>query len=418
MIHLREAVRRTMPKPARELLVDLRDRLAPPPQEDVVQHDYQMIADSNPQPRLSIVLPYVSPDRAFGGITTGIEVFLECGKRAGVDLRILIDDFGRLDRTLVDDTARAVGLDPNVIEIVPRESQTPTVAVRSGDVFVAYNWWSAINVRGLREKQNAHFGGALKPLPYLIQEYEPGFYPFSSAHMLARSAIDSTERLWAIFNSSQLRDYFHAQGHRAERGYTFEPRLSRRLAPFRAARPAKEKQILVYGRPKIQRNCFPSILKGLGAWAERHPEFGEWRVVSAGLRHRPIEVAKDRWLKSLGKLSIEEYARALQTSAVGLSLMSSPHPSYPPLEMAHFGVRTITNTFTCKDLSSTHENIISISDIGPTTIAAALATACGEFEVAPEAGWERRSNMPGYLDDGPFAFFDELARDLRAIAWQ
>jgi hypothetical protein len=414
-----QSIKQSMPKSVRQLMVGLRDRLAAPPHEYVVQHGYQMEADLNPKPRLSIVLPTTNYQKAFGGITTGIEVFLECGKRTGVDLRILIDDFERdLDRTLVDNTARAVGLDPSDIEIIPRNSQTPTVSVRRGDIFIAYNWWSALNLRELREMQAAHFGGSPKPLLYLIQEYEPGFYPFSTGHMLARSAFDSTERLWGIFNSSQLREYFHAQGHRVERAYTFEPRLSRRLTPFlNSSRSVKERQILVYGRPGIARNCFSAIVKGLGVWTGAHAEFADWRIVSAGLSHQPIEIAKDRQLLSLGKLSLADYARVLQTSGVGLALMASPHPSYPPLEMAHFGMRTITNSYANKNLSMSHDNIISMPDVAPRTIAAALATACKDFEAAPEAGWNRRSNMPMFLADGPFEFLDELALDLRAAAW-
>jgi len=416
---LNETIKQTMPKPVRRLLVGLRDRLAAPSHEDVVQHSYNMAVESNLRPRLSLVLPTTNHEKAFGGITTAIEVFLECGKRAGVDLRILVDDFERsLDRTLVDNTARAVGLSPNAIEILSRESQTPTVSVRAGDVFMVYNWWSALNIQGLRETQAAHFGGAPKPLLYLIQEYEPGFYPFSTGHMLARSAFDSIENLWGIFNSSQLRVYFHAHGHRVEREYTFEPRLSRRLAPFlNSVRPAKQRQILVYGRPGIPRNCFSAILKGLGVWADGHPEFADWRIVSAGLSHRPIEIAKARHVISLGKLSLTDYARVLQTSGVGLALMASPHPSYPPLEMAHFGMRTITNSYANKNLSLAHENIISIPDVAPATIASALAAACSNFEASPDAGWHRRSNMPMFLADGPFEFLDQLADDLRAAAW-
>jgi hypothetical protein len=97
--------------------------------------------------------------------------------------------------------------------------------------------------------------------------------------------------------------------------------------------------------------------------------------------------------------------------------MASPHPSYPPLEMAHFGMRTITNSYANKNLSLAHENIISIPDVAPATIASALAAACSSFEASPDAGWHRRSNMPMFLADGPFEFLDQLADDLRAAAW-
>ena len=74
-------------------------------------------------------------------------------------------------------------------------------------------------------------------------------------------------------------------------------------------------------------------------------------------------------MASLGKLSLTDYAELLRRTAVGLSLMASPHPSYPPLEMAHFGVRTVTNSYTCKDLSKSHANILSLPDVSAERIA-------------------------------------------------
>jgi hypothetical protein len=65
--------------------------------------------------------------------------------------------------------------------------------------------------------------------------------------------------------------------------------------------------------------------------------------VSVGELHRDIRLARGVILQSKGKLSLEEYAACLEDAAIGLSLMVSPHPSYPPLEMAEFSVRVITN---------------------------------------------------------------------------
>ncbi len=118
-------------------------------------------------------------------------------------------------------------------------------------------------------------------------------------------------------------------------------------------------------------------------------------------------------LAPLGKLSIEQYAHTLETAAVGLSLMASPHPSYPPLEMAHFGVRTITNSYTCKDLSKVHENIVSLDNIFPEAIATALAEQCRAFLANPAAGWRAKSLTPDYLSDEPFPFMQELAEAVR-----
>ena len=114
---------------------------------------------------------------------------------------------------------------------------------------------------------------------------------------------------------------------------------------------------------------------------------------------------------------MEAYGELLRTSAVGLSLMSSPHPSYPPLEMAHLGVITITNWYANKDLSSAHDNIISISDIRSETIAEAVAMACKKFEATPDIGALGRTHMKSFLVPGPFECIDELSKALQSGPW-
>ena len=56
-------------------------------------------------------------------------------------------------------------------------------------------------------------------------------------------------------------------------------------------------------------------------------------------------------LHGLGKLSLAEYAAVLARMDLGISLMFSPHPSYPPLEMAAAGVRVLTNRWPGKEPS-------------------------------------------------------------------
>jgi len=413
----RDLIKQYAPARVRAVVSRVRAQLAAPPPEVSSLHNYLMIPDDNPKPRLSLVLPSVSPNAAFGGVTTGLDIFLEIGKRTGADLRIVTDEFERrTDRSLVDRRARAIGLDPDAIEIVSRRSQTPTLTIRRWEVFVCYNWWASLNIRGLIDEQARHFGGDLRPFLYLIQEYEPLFYPFSSAHMLARLAFDPKRPCWGIFNSQQLHDFFQAQGHRLTRSSVFEPKISPGLRPALTLGPtAKVRRILVYGRPSIARNCFPAIESGLKIWAQRNPQFADWEVVSAGMAHSSVRIARGRAIHSLGKLSLEAYAELLRTTAVGVSLMSSPHPSYPPLEMAHFGIRTVTNRYANKDLSTAHDNILSIPDIDAPTVAEALAEACRRFEAAPNAGWQAKSHMPAFLDPAAWPFLDEVSIELQKV---
>lgn len=417
MPQLRELIKRNLPTGVRNAVVEVRNMFSAGALEDIVLHDYKVVADADTRPRLSLIIPSVDPAGAFGGVTTGVDIYLTLCQRTGAQPRIITDDFERkLDRDMIDRRASALRLDPTTIEICPRIEEVPTISVRKNEVFFTYNWWTTLNARAIMQRQAELFGRSARPFIYIIQDYEPLFYSFSSTHMLARLALDPGQPCWGVFNSSQLHTFFEAQGHQLERAYVFEPKISRGLRPALDAGPVdKAKRILVYGRPQIPRNCFPAVEKGLRLWAERYPQFADWEVVSAGLPHKPVPIGGGRALNALGKLPLEDYANLLRTTSVGLSLMASPHPSYPPLEMAHFGALTITNQYANKDLGPLHDNIISIPDIDASTIAAALAQACERFEAAPQAGWQGQSRMPTYLDPAEWPFLSELADDLKAV---
>ena len=60
-------------------------------------------------------------------------------------------------------------------------------------------------------------------------------------------------------------------------------------------------------------------------------------------------------------------------------LMVSPHPSYLPMEMAAFGIHTITNCYENKKLSTFSDSIISLRTASPASIADTLCRLCEQF---------------------------------------
>ncbi len=413
---LRETVKRIAPAFARQAFIATRAKFGRPPAEDVVLHEYSLVADPAPEGRLNLVIPSIATRSIFGGVATGLDFLFFCARALNFRPRIVIDEFNdATDLVFVSRAAYRSGFSQKDIEYVRRTAVCQPIEVRRNDLFLAYNWWVALNLRGLLAQQQAHFESAgRRPLIYLVQEYEPAFYGMSSTHMLARAAFDGAERTFGVFNSKELHAYFRLQGHSFEREFVFSPRMSRSLKEARSgAFPPKQKTILVYGRPMSARNCFPAVVSGLKAFLHSYPEFNDWAFQSAGAAHASIALGRGKVLRALGKLSTEDYARTLDLAAVGLSLMASPHPSYPPLEMAHFGVRTITNDYPCKDLSGAHENIKSVRNILPETIAEALAGQCRAFLADPEAGWHAKSMMPDYLADEQFPFMEEFVAAIR-----
>ncbi|GFE52494.1 hypothetical protein So717_42470 [Roseobacter cerasinus] len=420
MSRLRDMARRAAPPGLRSAVRRAKKSFMGPSLFEVELGDYRFAADPSEVPRLTLVLPGILRRNAFGGVNTGLDLFCRLAqalRQTGpLDLRLILTNPEDVEAdNAFTRAAKPTGLDISDVDIRPRCFKGSEVAVRKNEVFMAFNWTCAGNLRGLLRAQAEHFDVAPRPMLYPIQEYEPNFYTFSSDHLLAREVYDSDWPIFALVNSSQLARWLEVQGHSFARTDVFEPQLSAALRPFLkdASSTTRKKQILVYGRPAEDRNCFPILRKALQIWAEAHPEQAGWSVLSAGTPHRPVPLAGGRQLQSVGKLSLEDYARMLCETAVGISLMASPHPSYPPFEMAHFGLRTLTNRFAHKDLGTAHDNIVSLADSRPDALAQALAEACRAFEADPSGGVKARSHMPDYLGETAYPFLDDLAQALQ-----
>jgi hypothetical protein len=372
-------------------------------------------------PRVNLIVPSVAPDKVFGGIATALRLFHALAQELGqAHRRILVLD----DNVAPGDGAGLAGY-----EVVPAgwahaveravTCLTAGVPVRAGDVFFATHWKTALVARRLLDQQAQAFGGTVLPLFYVIQDFEPAFNPWSTEYLLAESTYSPRDGgVIGVFNTRLLYDYFVGQGYQVSRSYVFEPTMNPKLrallAPPGAAR--KKRHILVYGRPSKPRNGFWLLVEALKLWSGNYAHAAQWQVLSIGEQHPSIPMANGVMMRSVGKLSLEQYAALLNEAAVGVSLMISPHPSYPPLEMSHFGLHTITNSFGGKDLSRSYPGVTSLSPCTPEALAGAIEAAC-ERHRAGERPMHRDVAAPSpFLRDEPeFPFIGQLAQDVRGL---
>lgn len=405
---IREVVKRLAPRSVRAAVGPIKRLIIGPGIEESVLRPYVFEPDDDPSPRLTLVIPSLSKRSAFGGVATGIRLFELLVSQLGVDARVVVEDrFKRSDSVLTSHVP--------VRSTLNGSSKVPT---RRREVFLVYNWWTAMNTEPLILAQAEFYREPLLPKVYLVQEYEPQLYPFSSAHQYARYALDSgPDPLWIVFNSLELESYYKLQGHTADRRYTFSPTMSQSLrSPMRTVRRSdKRKIVLVYGRPEVDRNCFSILKDALRLWGSQQKGDAAWEFISAGLPHRDVNLSSEHTLRSVGKLSLDEYADLLRVASVGVSLMSSPHPSYPPLEMAHFGLCTITNDYVSKDMKSWHPNIVVTPDIRPQTIADTLALVIRNQNDQLGSGVDHLTPSSEYSAGEDFAGAATLVNDLREV---
>ena len=114
-----------------------------------------------------------------------------------------------------------------------------------------------------------------------------------------------------------------------------------------------------------------------------------------------------------GKASLEDYADYLNQALVGVSLMISPHPSYPPLEMAEAGLATITNAYAGKDLRRRFENIVSLTHLDPRSLADAIEETVTRMEPYVGAFIPRKSASAPPQDAAHLFDLKNFARKLR-----
>lgn len=340
--------------------------------------------------RLNLVIPALSAKHVFGGISTALHFFHEMAA-SFENVRIIItdevgftaednSDFADWEILNLADADRAGRL---IVSAGDRSKHT--LSIRESDIFIATAWWTASLVKKLLTQREL-FWSECKEIKfiYLIQDYEPGFYPWSSRYALAEASYHDSKDSVAIFNTSFLKRYFDSKGYVFWKSFVFEPILNKKLRAhlLNPTPEPRKRNILIYGRPSVNRNCFELLVMTLRVVVSKLNCTG-WTFYSAGEPHADITLGNGFLLKSLGKLTIEEYGHQLQETYAGISLMVSPHPSYPPLEMAAFGIKVLTNAFEEKNLSALGSNIYSISSLSAESVAEKLISIMGHYESDP-----------------------------------
>jgi len=286
--------------------------------------------------------------------------------RLGVPVRLVTTvATSELDPAWFRKHARQLVGDPNLpdVPIVTAAEATRPLPIGVNDMFLATHWTTAQQVKDVLPRM------AMRQFFYMLQDFEPGFYAWSSNH--ARALETYGLDFWPVFNESLLAAYMLGHGFGRlgdpmlhDRATVFEPAIEERLFHPPARRdPGRPKRLLFYARPTNSRNMF-----GLGLMALRlasaDPAFAGWEFLSIGGRGSvpPLALRGGHMLLPEAWMDYEGYARSLQQADVLLCPMLSPHTSYPVLEMAASAGLSVTNTFETKTraaLEALSDNIVA-----------------------------------------------------------
>jgi len=309
--------------------------------------------------RLSVVTDGIDPDRLHGGVGTAIILGILLAQHLRAGLRLITRRQEAEPSQLVSVLA-ANGLRwEDEIEFLHAPSGVgDDVPVGDADLFLTTSWWTTKTTRRAVDPRR---------ILYLLQEDERSFYPHGDERLRCAEALSDTE-LHFVVNSRML--YQHLiQGPEPlvsirDRGIWFEPAFPETLfyddREQRAQR--RTKNFFFYARPENLRNLYWRGLEAVGAAIEEAilPP-NDWRFVFGGRKIERIVLPCGVSPEIRENLPWAEYAALIRQIDLGLSLMDSPHPSYPPLDLAASGAVVVTNRSGLKrSLDSYSENIFCV----------------------------------------------------------
>lgn len=327
-------------------------------------------------PKVNVVLPSSSIKATSGGPNTIYTLIAEL-LRKQIPVRLLSitsppdDDDSAIKRHI----ARIGRLEQGeecLLEVLDACTNTAALALGVNDVFIATAWWTA---QAIKEVLPQFF---VRQFVYIIQDFEPNLHAPSSNYVLALETYGMD--IMPIFNTSLLRDHFLSEGVGIFKDWAapapplcFEPAVDRKsFFPERKANDGK-KRLLFYARPDAPRNLLELGVAALMRCIEQggcDPDEWEFYSVSSGtgVACRPVLLLPPATtLEFLPLPTYELWAQEMRKTDVVLSLIWSPHPSYPPLEGAACGAWVVTNTCGVK----TSERLAEISPqilSGPPTV--------------------------------------------------
>ncbi|MGV2288755.1 glycosyltransferase [Trinickia sp. YCB016] len=332
-------------------------------------------------PTLRILLPSLQARHATGGPNTAYVLGMLLAKD-GIPVNFVSTDLPPDDdlNAIKSHLHGLTGLQPDdlAIQFFDGSDRTRPLTVGYNDVLMATAWWTAHAAKSATSLLRC------KRIYYLVQDYETLFYAASENYSDAEATY-SFDHL-PIINTSLLRDHLvsravgrYSNADFSRQAIVFEPAIDQSHFYPEKRNAQAPRRLLFYARPTVaKRNLFGLGIAVLRAAVEKGL-FGDsgWEFLGMGESFEPIALGRGYTLTAAPWLGFEAYADQMRGTDILLSSMLSPHPSYPPLEMAACGGVAVTTVFgskTAAQLASLSPNLIGAEpEIGDMLLALARA---------------------------------------------
>lgn len=264
----------------------------------------------------------------YGGINTAFRIAERLALEHGVENQFVVAGAPneRYIRSAIDAAFPAIS--DSKIAFSDGQSQGPNIeSMPAADVTIATQWHTAYLAANLPRTRRRF---------YLIQDFEPGFYPAGTNYALAEESYRLG--LYGICNTERMLSLF--QTRYGGEGMSFMPAVDGSVfhADGRSERGEDEPvTVFTYARPGHWRNCWELASPAL-AELKRRLGLGV-RIVTAGSWATPNDLG--RGIEHLGLLDYRDTGKLYRQCDLGIALTVSEHPSYLPLELLACGAPVV-----------------------------------------------------------------------------
>lgn len=308
----------------------------------------------------------------FGGISTVFRFMNFLTVHHGVEHRIVVfDDTNSTDAALRSQITSEFPALESIDIVLPERGSAPFSQFDElpfTDIAVCTIWHSAYALARFKATGAKY---------YFVQDFEPLFYPAGTQYALA----EATYRFGfaGLVNTPGLESLYASYDNPST---SFVPAVELASKPDNkpSSRPGAPVQVVLYGRPKTDRNGFELLATASTMLKDR---FGDGiRIVSAGEEFFPEEYRLEGVVENVGLLrSRSEIHRLYRDSDIGLCCMFSKHPSYQPFEYLAAGAAVVSNTNSATTWFLRDGENCLVAEPFPVAIAAAVGRLVTDVEL-------------------------------------
>ena len=304
----------------------------------------------------------------FGGVATSIILSALVAKKAGLPLRIVTREERAVEENIGIILKNAgVSFDGDVhFSYVSVHDHLAKVGIGQDDIIITTSWWTTESVKNALGTRN---------LFYLLQEDERMFYPLGDEHLRC-SELLADPSITVMVNSRLLFEHLSQSGlsDLASRGVWFEPAFPHALKTLPEGGAKEKGDFFFYARPGHARNLFCRGIDVVQTAIDRgvlKPD--AWNLHFVGVSMPNLSLGEGVSVKTYSTLGWAGYLALMKRMDLGLSLMYTPHPSYPPLDLAASGAVAVTNRCGLKQSLDHYSRNIICADVDVESLLKGLA---------------------------------------------